>query len=281
MYKGLILIVFIIGFSVFGAARTPEKIDEDYRIEVVKDTLQEIRFLSPDGKVVKTIEKSWYKTSVREENGVWSTEVEHVEDIPEKENAILLWKCEYKTPYDPRGRGEPSPVKHNYTVEVLNKKGGIVLEKEFQVYPIGMPAIPYWSTGISKDGSTVYVYYRDSSDVFHVEVYDTTGEKLTETSYPHEFNADMQISPDGKIFGAKTFKKDVGKCLFFLDVETGRTKVVKAEGEKDGKRWWAVIARIENDKRLVFWDNEGIRSSVRTTFDELPEDITPLFQIKK
>jgi len=291
MHRHLNLIIFLIGFALFGASRAPE---ESYRIEVVKDTIQkaqrvetipkEIRFISPGGKVVKTIEKSWYKTSVREENGVWSTEVEHVENI--LENAVLLWKCEYKTPYDPRGRGKPSPVKHNYTVEVLNKKGETVLKKEFQVYPLGMPAIPYWSTGISKDGSTVYVYYRDSSDVFHVEVYDTTGKKLTETSYPHEFNADMQISPDGKIFGAKTFKKDVGKCLFFLDVETGRTKVVKAEG-KGWRVWFSLLTQIptsEGYKYLpskyvnIWWKIHGEKGRKIISFDEIPDDLSTLFK---
>ncbi len=259
--------------------------DKGYRIEVGKVKLRgeerkEIRFISPDGNVVKTLEKYWYKENVSKTKGKWITEINHVAGVAEKKNAVLLWECKYSTNYDPRGKEGPYGLKKDYKVKVLNSRGEESLFESFTAYPTGALAIPFWSTGISRDGSTIYVYYRDSSDVFHVEIYDTMGKKLASATYPHEFKADMQISPDGKIFGAETFKKGEGKHLFFLNVETGETKLVKAEGDKDGGKWNVIIARLADNKRIVLWDNEGIRGSVTINFDELTDDITSRFNTK-
>ncbi|RKZ25431.1 hypothetical protein DRQ20_05185 [bacterium] len=95
---------------------------------------------------------------------------------------------------------------------------------------------------------------------------------------------DFEISPDGKIVGAVVYPikdgKSLGKYLFFLDVETGRTKLVKAEGKKGERKWSASFDLRENKKIGLnggWWDIK-IAQSVETTFDELPSDLSVLFE---
>jgi hypothetical protein len=82
----------------------------------------------------------------------------------------------------------------------------------------------------------------------------------------------MQISPDGKIFGATTFREKGERVLFFLDVETGRTKIVKAEG-----KGWRISGFPLNDKKIELVLHEYPKKWV-LTFDELPEDLSNLLQ---
>ncbi|MEN3045516.1 MAG: hypothetical protein ABDH49_00790 [Candidatus Hydrothermales bacterium] len=61
------------------------------------------------------------------------------------------------------------------------------------------------------------------------------------------------ISPNGKIIGGYISKEMGGKWirhLFFLDVETGRTKVVRAEGKINGRKW-SFAPDVRKDKKLV------------------------------
>jgi hypothetical protein len=298
LLKIYISVAIFVGGSLY--AENMGKKQEGYRIEVVVDTVQrepyvkteqEIRFISPDGKIVKRMEKYWGKLNITQKgSGRWITEQRYVESITE--NAVLLWTRVYETPYNPEHVEGPVGRRHLYTVELLNKRGEIILSKEFIVYPPGAMAIPYWKTGISRDGSTIFVYYRDSLDIFHIEIYDTTGRKLAGAEYPHEFNYDMQISPDGKIFGATTFREKGERVLFFLDVETGRTKIVRAEGEYNKKNWWRAGADLDHyslksgEIRIgVFLLDKprGISKTlkkvhVNLTFDEIPDDLSILLQ---
>ena len=274
--------------------KTQKEDKNGYRIEVVGEKLRggekedEIRFISPEGNVVKTIEKYWYKKNVRESDQEWNTEINHVAGIPEKKNTVLLWKGEYSTDYDPRGLEGPHGKKHQYTVELLNKKGETAFRKKFTAYPHGQLTMPFWETDISKDGSTFYVFYEDSLEVFHIEIYDATGKKLAEAESPDDFygGMQMQIAPDGKIFGARIYKKNVGECLFFLDVETGETKIVKAEGEVKGEEWSArFILSSFADPNLPpkgkIWLSVAVSPKNKwfgyLTFDEIPSDLTALF----
>jgi hypothetical protein len=280
--------------SLAGAEEKKENTQEGYRIEVVVDTIQttpciktqqkEIRFICPKGEVIKRLEKYWYKTSVIREDDAWLTEVKHIEDYPDNMNAVLLWTCKYLTSYDPRGKEGPHGRVRNYVIELLNDKGTTVFTREFDAYHPGAAAIPFWKTELSKDGSAVYVYYRDSLDIFHVEIYERTGKLLAKATYPNEFNADMQISPDGKIFGATTFKEGIGECLFFFDVETGRTKVVKAEGE--GWNAYFILSSSpippkSGKIRIGFDPHKNIPGGgVKTkevVFNEIPDDLSTLF----
>ncbi|MEO0293962.1 MAG: hypothetical protein ABIN61_07065 [candidate division WOR-3 bacterium] len=113
-----------------------------------------------------------------------------------------------------------------------------------------------------------------------ITVLDTLGKEIISYSFGSMIETGaLQISPDGKIFGARTYKKDVGECLFFLDVETGRTKVVKAVGEVKGKKWSASPSLLK-DKKIHLsggWHHIDKAQSAITSFDEIPSDISTLF----
>jgi hypothetical protein len=278
-------------------AQTENKDENGYKIEVGKVKLrgeekEEIRFISPEGNVVKTLEKYWYKENVKKSGKQWTTEVNHVAGIPENKNAVLLWKGRYSTDYDPRGVEGPHGRKHQYTVEFLNKKGESTFKKDFKAYPHGELTMPFWETDISKDGSTFYVFYEDSLEIFHIEIYDATGKKLAEAESSDNFygGMQMQISPDGKIFGARIYKKGVGECLFFLDVESGKTKIVKAEGEVNGKRWSArFILSSFADPNLPpkgkIWLSVAMSPKNKwfgyLTFEEIPSNLSALLGREK
>jgi len=269
---------------------TTTESDKGYKIEVSGDSdkqgeTKEIKFVSPEGKVVKTLEKYWYKRNVSEAKGKWITEVDHVAGVAENKNAVLLWKGKYSTDYDPRGVEGPHGKKHEYTVELLNKNGETAFKKDFKAYPHGELTMPFWETGISEDGSTFFVFYEDSLGLFHIEIYNATGKKLAEAEHSDKFYGGMrmQISPDGKIFGAKIYKKGAGKYLFFLDVEIGETKMVKAEGEVNGKKWSVSHSLIE-DKKIHLsggWHYIDRAQSAVTSFGKLPKDLSTLFGDKK
>ena len=67
--------------------------------------------------------------------------------------------------------------------------------------------------------------------------------------------------------------------LFFLDVETGKTKIMKAEG-KINDRKWSVSFGLESNKTIKFfggWNNIRIAQSAVSHIDNLPVDIHLLF----
>ena len=274
------------------------KSENGYRIEVVKEKLrggeneEEIRFVSPEGNVVKTIESYNYKTSVSEANGQWNTEIDHVEAISGNKNAVLIWECQYSTGYNPQGKEGPHGDRRQYTVELLNARGETAFKKDFEVYHPGSLAIPFWETGLSKDGSTVFVFYGDESDTFHIEIYDRNGVKLAEAEHANDFYGNMEISPDGKIFGANTYKEGLGKCMLFLDVDSGRTKFVKSSGE-DWRGYFVLSSTPvlpRSGMVRLGWQPFGEKydkipgGGVKTrdvSFDEIPSTLSNLFRGKK
>ncbi|RKZ24787.1 hypothetical protein DRQ20_06370 [bacterium] len=290
-----VITLFFFAFLLSGAGEKPE----GYRIEVVKDTLREgsyvrvedkeIRFISPEGKVVKTVKlgvESW------KEGKVWYLRRVEVDDTLSMKGLILIGVALSKSDYSPDVPGAMETYEcWDYEVEVMDFSGEVRFRKSFRTYCSEDPTCAYWLGRFSKEGNAVMFYYRDSLDNVHIEVYDMDRHRLAEAQYDQEM-WDIQISPDGKIVGAETLKK-IGdryyRHLFFVDVETGRTKLVKAEGEINRKRWTGYFIlsstpkpppsgkiRIGVDPHLPI-PGGGVKTK-DVSFDELPSDLSVLFE---
>lgn len=74
--------------------------------------------------------------------------------------------------------------------------------------------------------------YRSTDGLYNLVVLDETGKEVSKAAYSQMFSG-IEISPDGKMVGAEVYLQDGDtslKHLFFLDVDTERTKTVRAEG---------------------------------------------------
>jgi hypothetical protein len=271
------------------------KVEKGYRIEVAEEKLrggenkEEIRFVSPEGKVVKNIRLDYSVSKVGE---LWHIESTNLEAISEDKSKVIISEFSSKTRYNPEELFDYPGYEGeiwNHKVKLMNGRGEESFTKQFKTYPGNDPTASYFKTLFSKEGNAVLFFYRDSEHVFHVGVYDTEGNKLAEVSNEN-YLRDLQISPDGKIVGAETEKR-VGKAwlrhLFFLDVETGETKVVKAEGKGWKARYslppeggtplgkiqigWGIYENLNNKKWI-----KGGREYL--TFDQLPNDLSNLFR---
>lgn len=197
-------------------------------------------------------------------------------------------------------KGRPA-VRFSY----INMKGEKKWSKEYE-------AIYVFKENLGKEGEFSYYFAisKDGNRILFVRalekeretpypeypaevlVLDTLGNEIAKSKIPPYFEGDIQISPDGKIVGAtieQLIKDDklLGRHLFFLDVETGRTKIVKAEGE----RWLVGYAfhpymgtppgkisigiGIYEDVKKMKWI-KGIQKYL--SFDEIPEDLSILFK---
>lgn len=303
--KNLIKIMVVGLFAVgFLYAENMGKEEKGYRIEVIIDTIQkepyvkakrkEVRFISPEGNVIRRISLS---SSVKKEGEYWYSEGRDVEDTLSDKGLVLITEYKIKTSYDPRKLEEYYVEKGEYwdmEAEVIDAKGKTKFRKMFRTYPGDDPTAYYWRGIFSKEGNAVLFFYRDEEGKFNIEVYDMNGKMLASAKYD-EYLHNLQISPDGKIIGAETIKKVNGKWyrhLFFLDVETGRTKMVKAEGRFGETNWWRAGADLDHyslksgEIRIgVFLLDKpsGITKTLKSvhvnlTFEELPDDLSILFK---
>jgi hypothetical protein len=263
------------------------KSENGYRIEVAKEKLragesnEEIRFISPEGNVVKSIPFSYSANKVGD---LWHIKSTNLEAVSEDRNKVIISEMSSETRYNPEKLTDYPGYEGeiwDFSVSLMNDRGEVKFAKRFKTYPGDDPTASYWKTLFSKQGNSVLFFYRDSGHVFHVEVYDTKGNKLAEASNEN-YLRNLQIAPDGKIVGAGTEEK-VGKAwlkhLFFLDVETGKTKIAKAEGEVNGKRWSASPSLLKNKKIYLSggWHYIEKAQSVITSFNEMPSDLSILF----
>ena len=292
MKKVVVLsIVVIMTLLLISSAKVPEHKEDGYKIKVVADTIdgksigEKIIFVSPDGEIIKSMKKYNWKDEmeVREENGKYNVKTKQIKTISENEVTILMYESNYQLNYDPieyRGRGAN---KYTNEVKIINARGEEKSLNIVKAYNNNLLGFSFFETNISKDGSTVYIYYMDSTKIYHVEVYDTTGNKLTETTYPEVFKLDKQISPDGSIFGAEAYGEE-GKLLYFLNTETGEVKICKAEGEG-----WGVSVILSKGKSLIPNKILFILRKGRLTpeykykskyiyFNEIPSDLSDLFR---
>jgi len=256
--------------------------DKGYRIEVSEEKLRggkegKIRFVSPEGDVLKNIRLD-YSMSIT--GDLWHIESTNLEAISEDKSKVIISEKTRNSMYNPEELTDYPGYEGeiwNYTIKLMNSMGEVKFIKQFKTYPGNDPTASYWKTLFSKQGNTILFFYRDSTHVFHIEVYDMKGNKLAETSFEN-YLRNLQIAPDGKIVGAETEKK-VGKAwlrhLFFLDVETGETKLVKAEG-----KGWRVSGFPQGGKKIELTLHEYPKSYI-LSFDELPKDLSTLFGDEK
>ncbi|MDH5186447.1 MAG: hypothetical protein OEZ20_05165 [candidate division WOR-3 bacterium] len=285
VFFGLTILATIFFFKVASAQEKDEK-SLDYRIKVIIDTVQktpyvitaerEIRFMSPEGRILKTLPyKNW-----QDKIGVFISPtlkcMIKAKDVParfKKSNSGQLEKL------------KEAKVEFTY----INAKGEQKWKKNFEIIytleEMDETSIRPYFFVFSRDGSRI-VFVKNGtfiseweypSDIF---VYDTLGNEVASVYKTHGIENDgyLKISPDGKIIVAEVFfpPKDSAqisaKHLLFLDVETGRTKVVKAEGE----RWSGYGFPLDN-KRIQLATNKHPKS-ITIPFDELPDDLLVLFK---
>jgi hypothetical protein len=246
---------------------------------------KEIRFVSPSGKTVRTIP---YETGEQHLNFRISPASNYVVNLAVKnlkEAEMNEIRRQMKL-----GVGRLDRLNLAY----IDKTGKEKWVKEFIVEGVGKETFPSYGIEFSKDGGSIVVYknhqIRYDSVRCDITVLDTLGKEVISYSFGSMIETgNLQISPDGKLIGAPTYKKGLGDCLFFLDVESGRTKVVKAVGEV-WQAWFSLLSQIptsEGYKNLssrhidFWWEIKGKRGGKILTFDEIPSDLTTLFGGKK
>lgn len=275
------IILLAMGFA-YAGGEEPESLgvkqEAGYRIEVettltpgemprIKTEEKEIKFVSPKGKIVKTLpydkRKDWWRIVI----------APTFKYLIKNEDTPAEWGKD--------SLGEPIKIREaKVKFSYINAKAEKKWSKEFEIIYTMEQAqfhesdvVPYFFM-ISENGEKIvfvknYEYSSELGYQSDIVVYDTLGNEVASVvNIPGiEDSGDLQISPDGKIVGA-----DVWSCkLFFLDVETGRTKVVKAMGEG-----WRVSGFPLNDGKIELTLHEYPKSIV-LTFDEIPDDLSPFF----
>lgn len=273
----------------------------------------EIKFISSSGNVVKTFKAS---EKIKKQKDNWLLETEEIQDIKKDKGLVIINKTKKIENYDSVARREMCKKQKGYSeicaggrnsaypgeywdkeVEILNKKGEIIVKKQFRTYPGNdLMTTKYWENFFSKDGNHFLIYYKDEKGRGNIEVYKTSGEKRAHGIFERNIT-NIQLSPDGSIAGGEGLickKKNSGciKHLFFLDVETGKTKIVKAEGKNDSKKWGAgfSMTRIIKSKTSSLGEVYigigetyiGKHNRLRSwggflKFKEIPDDLSSLF----
>jgi hypothetical protein len=263
-----------------------DKDENGYRIEVAEEKLrggeneEELRFISPEGNVVKAIPYVNWQDRAR------------ITVSPDSryliQSAVLSSGSEEKNP--------------EVEISFVDAKGEDRWSKSFEVeYMLSQThegdQMPYFFR-VSKDGSAIaFIRSHDTykkdwwSDII---VFDTLGNEIASVSHvPPQMEgspSDFEISPDGKIIGAVVFpqsenESNIGRHFFFLDVETGETKLVKAEGE-GWEVWFSLLTQFETEEGVkslpskhvkIWWKIKGKRGKTIISFDEIPLDISTLF----
>lgn len=168
------------------------------------------------------------------------------------------------------------------TRTLWNARASRKWQKTWRTYIHQADGDPNWDEGMSYDGTRIYVCYKDTvtqKDFIHdywIIVYDTLGNEKAKVKNDGLF--DVMIAPDGQVICATTGLSDEqrkgykGPYLFLLDVETGKTKVIKAEGPG-----WSVGAGPLNGRKVEFshYEHPG---SIVLDFIEIPEDLSSLFK---
>ena len=273
--------------SLIGAQEKGKENQKGYRIEadvfslgndrlLVKPSVKEIKFVSPEGKIIRTLPFDYMRDCGKIIISPTFTYLLKAEDTPGQLRKDSLGRME---------QIKEARVEFSY----INAKGEEKWKKNFQIiYTLEQTdeddVRPYFFN-FSKDGGKI-VFVRNHSDYqSDIIVLDTLGNEvaLAYDSYFIEGSGYLEISPDGKIVGAETGKEVDSKWfkhLFFLEVETGRTKLVKAEGEVNGRKWSASFSLHENKKIHLTggWHHIKTAQSAITSFNEIPEDLSSLFK---
>lgn len=235
------------------------------RIEKIKDvngTVKSIRLMSSDGKVKKELPVEYY----------WHAKM--------SDNDRLL--------YVPRNYFEEDVIEElnqkghlTYPVKIYDEEGNVKLDREFKVYPKypDVEGVDEFSYDISKDGSRAYVNYANDKSSYTLIVYDiTSGKEVLRLDYDFLLSQ-IEISPDGKIVGGETNKEgDAWKYFYFIEVDSGKTKLVKVSGE-DWKSEVIFFSKYYKEGKIrILYLKDGVNFSKYVSFSELPEDLSLLLE---
>lgn len=237
---------------------------KDYRIEVEKDNEDHevlVKFISPEGKTIKTISPD--------------------KAITAKSGKSLIHQSGYSE--------SPDFSYAEYDRELMNAKGEVKWHKSWKNYPeYGVDPEAGWSgwfEGIADNGERSYITYRSTEGAYNLVVLGENGEELARTSYP-EIISGIEISPDGTIVGANVQVLSAGrrwKHLLFLEVSTGKTKLLRAEDKNWGGGFILSSGEplIPGKIIIEFWErnNPKIYPWIYVEFDNLPDEIVKLVQI--
>jgi len=235
-------------------------------IEKNKDGVPiKVKFVSPDGKRIKSL---LFNDVIIAGSG-----------------KSLIYQASYSTHRD-MGYDE-------YERELFNAEAKIQWRKRWKSFPgyesgydeeQGM--ISGWFEGISYNGERSYVTYLSSAGIYNLVVISETGKELARAEST-ELLYDIAISPDGRIVASKLplgSGNHEYQRILFLDVDSGKTKVVKVEGEN-----WEGEFNVSSRDPLLFGKillsyQEKVKPNsykrFYVKFDDLPEDIRALVQNK-
>ena len=245
-------------------------VKKDYRIEVKKDTEGRplrIRFLSPENRVIKDFSPEGVKVSDNQSYLVYKSTSHVIKDMSfsggyvEKERIL----------YNPEGEKKWTKIYRSYPV---------AFDEE-----LGDPS--FGDEGISGNGERIYFNFRDEQGKYCVVVYDTEGKERAKGCAENGLN-DIQISPDGKLMAASTVRDGIA-YIFFLDVDDGKVKFVKAQNDAGhGGAYPHAVVKTKNGNIplpgyiTIYWDYKsgGVSGMETLRYIDLPEDISTLFPEK-
>jgi len=238
---------------------------KDYRIEEEKDRnghRTKVNLISPDGRVLKSFSPNDVTTA--------------------KSGRYLLHQSAYRAQED---NGYLEKEKTLYSI-----KGEKKWTRTYRSYPASWdPEVgdPSWgSEGISDDGDRCYFNWRDEEGNYCVGVYDVAGKELAKACRPNAIYK-VEISPDGKLVGAETYLAEGDKNIkhiLFLEVGTGKTRLVKAEGEGWQGGFLLSSGGPLLPGKILLWlennNNPNSYSRVYVGFSSLSDSLVRLFQNK-
>lgn len=232
------------------------KAKKEYRIDWGGDISSRVKILSPNGEVLKNFAFDDVKIS--------------------KSGRYLLHRSKHAV-HEDKGYIETEN-------DFYNVKGEKKWAKTFRSYPASWdPEVldpSMGQEGLSDNGDRSYYNWRNEEEKYCIAIYGEAGKEFARACIDTGLY-DIEISPDGKLVGANTYLQAEDKSvkhLFFLDVDTGKTKLMKAEGE--GWRGQYILSTGGPlIKGQILFELDGPNSEYKRVyikFSELPKDVLGL-----
>ncbi|TES92757.1 MAG: hypothetical protein E3J87_04365 [Candidatus Cloacimonadota bacterium] len=280
--KVLIITGLIFGLYAQDIANKPK---EGYLIKTVWEEYdpKEINFLSPDGKIMKVLPVWKVEYTKGKEKDM---EVRNFSEVLVSENRRYALQVKESKLVSERLR--ETVINRDITLRLsyFNAEGSVLWRKKFSVWFISPDEEGYgYKVSHSGKGILFFRSKRVGNNEFRTEVYvfETRGRKVAKVTH-NSLMRKFQISPDGGIVGARVSDG----YLFFLNVKTGRTKLVNAEG--DGWGGFFILSSShfpsESGKILIGWrplggeyskiSGGGIKMK-DVTFNSLPDALSEFF----
>ena len=142
--------------------------EKGYKIQVSEKQGrdEEIKFVSPEGEVVKSIQLDY---SVSKVGDLWHIESTNLEAISEDKSKVIISEESKNSRYNPEELFDHPGYEGeiwNYEVSLMNSTGEVKFIKQFKTFPGNDPTASYFKTLFPKQGNAVLFFYRDSEHVF-------------------------------------------------------------------------------------------------------------------